>query len=355
MSLTPLQEKNKVVIAVAGSGKTTALVKKAIASKEKRILFITYTLENLSNIKHCFLREIGYVPDNVEIISWFSFLLRDGVRPYHNLVSTGGRVSGINFVQGSSAAIASLRFVRESDTERFYFDRERRIYTDKISKYACVCNDVSGGLVIERLQKIYSSIYIDEIQDLAGWDLEFLKLLFHSMLGVTVVGDPRQVTYSTNHSNKNAQFKDEKMVNFFLALEKQKVCEITTQDVCVRCNTLICQFANSIYPEFEAATSENTYTEGVDGILILTSEEAVRYADEYKPQVLRYNKNSNTLGLGGINFGASKGLTFDRVLIFPTSGIKKFIKSGNIEDIGDRAKFYVAVTRARHSVAIVID
>ena len=45
-------------------------------------------------------------------------------------------------------------------------------------------------------------MFVDEMQDLAGYDLALLEKLFGSALPVTAVGDPRQGTYSTNNSAK---------------------------------------------------------------------------------------------------------------------------------------------------------
>lgn len=55
-----------------------------------------------------------------------------------------------------------------------------------------------------------------------------------------------------------------------------------------------------------------------------------------------------------LNFGNSKGLSFDRVLIYPTKPIMDWIKN-NSSDLAptSRSKFYVAVTRAKYSVGIV--
>ncbi len=354
MSLTQLQEKNKVIIAVAGSGKTTSLVKQAIVSKEKHILFLTYTNENLKNIRSIFLKEIGYIPSNVEITSWFTFLLRDGVRPYHNSVSNGKRVTSINFIQGSRSSVNSLKYIRETDTENYFFDKERKAYTDTISRFVYKCNENTRGLVFNRLEKIYSSIFIDEIQDLAGWDLEIIKLLMCSKIKTSLVGDPRQVTYSTNHAPKNKKYRDENISTFFFELQENGICEVKTQDNCLRCNKDICDFANKIYPGLPSAISDINSNKKSDGIMLITTEEVDQYIKEFNPNILRYNKKSNTLGYNAMNYGASKGSTFDRVLIFPTKGIEKFLKTGNIDDVGDKSKFYVAVTRARHSVAFVV-
>jgi DNA helicase II / ATP-dependent DNA helicase PcrA len=57
-----------------------------------------------------------------------------------------------------------------------------------------------------------------------------------------------------------------------------------------------------------------------------------------------------------MNFGESKGLSFDRVLIYPTKPIFYWLNNNN-SDLAptSRSKFYVALTRARFSVGIVYD
>jgi ATP-dependent exoDNAse (exonuclease V) alpha subunit len=48
-------------------------------------------------------------------------------------------------------------------------------------------------------------------------------------------------------------------------------------------------------------------------------------------------------------------MTFERVLIIPTVPIAKFIASGAYLEANSACSFYVAVTRAKQSVAIVLD
>ena len=57
-----------------------------------------------------------------------------------------------------------------------------------------------------------------------------------------------------------------------------------------------------------------------------------------------------------LNFGESKGLTFERVIIYLTEAITKWIfnHDENLKN-QSRSKFYVAVTRAKYSVAIVLN
>ena len=259
-------------------------------------------------------------------------------------------------MDGSSGSNLSLRFIRESDTENYYFDRERRIYTDKISDYVCKCNENSGGLVIERLSEIYDAIYIDEVQDLAGWDLELIKALFLSKMEIILVGDPRQVTYSTNHSNKNKAYRDEKIVNFFNELATQQLCTVTNMTECHRCNQAICDLADLVYPSLPKSRSHNLENTGHDGIFQITKDALDSYVNQHKPVLLRHDARSKTHGKIALNFGTTKGLTFDRVVIFPTKDMKKFLETNNSSHVAEKtkAKLYVAITRARHSVTFVI-
>ena len=61
-----------------------------------------------------------------------------------------------------------------------------------------------------------------------------------------------------------------------------------------------------------------------------------------------------------VNFGISKGLSFDRTLVIPTPNILDFI-CGNLNAFNgartDKAKnnFYVASTRSRYSLAFLIE
>lgn len=69
-----------------------------------------------------------------------------------------------------------------------------------------------------------------------------------------------------------------------------------------------------------------------------------------------YGKNSCNdleISIKTMNFGISKGLTFDRVLIKPTEKIMNFLKYGSIPEKA-KEKLYIAITRARYSVGFIV-
>lgn len=279
-------------------------------------------------------------------------MLQDCSRPYQNTVYDKKRIETIFFVEGKSCP-----YIPRNNTDKYYFADGERIYTDKISDFACSCNARSGGSVIKRLEDIYDCIFIDEIQDLAGYDFDFLELLFKSKIEIVVVGDSRQGTYFTNCSPKNKKFKGQNIIALFKEWQKRGMCDIQERNECYRCNQNICDIADGIYPDMPKTKSMNHLDTGHDGVYTICLVDVKEYVRMHDPMILRYSKTTETEGLRGLNFGVSKGQSFDRVLIFPNGPIKEFLRTKNTEQLKDKTKalLYVGITRARYSVAFVHD
>jgi len=87
-------------------------------------------------------------------------------------------------------------------------------------------------------------------------------------------------------------------------------------------------------------------------VFLVKSNEIEEYCKKYSPAILKEKMAVHPEW----NYGKSKGLSFDRVLIYPTEKIKEYLKKGNVKEIETiKAKFYVALTRARYSVGIIFD
>lgn len=340
---TKLSNKNRCVVACAGSGKTTGLVQEALKIKDSSVLITTYTTENVDQINKCIIEQNGFVPSNIVVLSWFAFLLRDGIRPYQNYMSDDPRVRSVFFQTGGNAFHKKVN----------YFTSLCDVYSNKTSEFVVECNKKSNGLVIKRLEKNYSHIFIDELQDFAGYDLNFFELLFDSSINTIMVCDPRQSTYSTNHSNKNKKFKGKNIHEWMKEQERKDVVLIEEKTESHRCNQSICDFADSLFPNLPKTVSKNITVTGHDGIFTISPSDVSQYLDSYKPMILRYCKSTKTMSFPALNIGLSKGRTYPRVLIFPTKNMLEFMDKKDPTKAGDLSKFYVAVTRARHSVTFV--
>ncbi len=322
----------------------------ACADPNTDTALVTYTLNGRDEIEDNIYRQCGYIPSNVTIYTWFTFLLRHFVRPFQRCIEER-RVSGLNFVTGQSA-----RFAPESNPRRHYFTSNLNIHSDKISKFACRAIELTDGAPIVRIERIYKSLFIDECQDLAGYDLDLIEVLLRSNVNIELVGDHRQATFSTHSARKNRQFAGGKIIEKFKEWEASNLCDVEFQNISRRCVQEICDFADQFHPRVPRTTSLNKTITDHDGVFAVRKSDVQQYNGLYSPQPLRYDRRTKCDVAKPINFGASKGMTFDRILIFPHGGLRKFLKSSKIADAGRAIeKIYVAVTRARQSVAFVVD
>ena|SRR3990167_664520 len=357
--------KNKLIIASAGSGKTTHIVSEAQKIKESQVLITTYTEANELEIRNRFTA----IPKNITIQTWFSFLLEHGVKPYQSIIidrKINGMIlvssaSGIKYVNKRGIPVG---YNEESEVEKHYLSSDDRIYSDKISKFVCACNKKSSGAILKRLAQIYKHIFIDEVQDLAGYDLELIQLMMREGIIVSLVGDPRQVTYLTHHPKKYPKYKDGKIKDFIInELPKNISCDIdeTTLSVSHRNNQEICDISSRLYPDFAASSPCDckkcaaSRTVQNRGLFFVRPEHVEHYLAEKKVVQLRWDKRVETsTSAGSMNFGNSKGQGFDHVLIYPTKSMHDWLLDNSISLSSEaRAKLYVAITRAKHSVAFV--
>ncbi|MFC9536793.1 UvrD-helicase domain-containing protein [Streptomyces sp. NPDC056975] len=335
------------MLAAAGSRKTQHIVDCVLSDASQRVLVTTYTTENMNQLVHRLSGDTGLLPAHVTVMTWFTFLLNQCARPYQSAVlGDVGVMRGLNFVAKRG------RFIPKTNVKKYYLDPHGDMFRDAVAAFACEADQRSGGKVVNRLTEIYDHIYIDEIQDLAGYDLDLLDLLLKSSSAVTVVGDPRQATFATNNAAKYKKYKGSGIADWLD--ERKDVCVVESRLESYRCNQAICDFADGLFPELPQTVSKNTEITGHDGVSTITPAEVPAYVEKYEPIVLRWDKRAKTQGLEAMNFGQSKGSTFDRVLIFPTQPMVKYYRSLDPEQAGDRFKLYVAVTRARYSVTFVI-
>ena len=199
---------SSLIIAAAGAGKTTFLVKKALEISEN-ILITTYTDANEQSIRDKFYEINGCIPSNVTIMPWFSLLIKHGIRPYQSYL-INNRVSGVLLVNK-----ADKNLLRLKDTnEKKYVTASGNVYSNMISKLPCVLDELSNGCVFRRIRKIFSYVFVDEIQDFVGYDLEVIKKLHEVGCNMTLVGDPRQTTYRTHYEAKYKKYAGGKIVIF---------------------------------------------------------------------------------------------------------------------------------------------
>src|SRR5579885_1890825 len=136
----------------------------------------------------------------------------------------------------------------------------------------------------------------------------------------------------------------------------------TTLKYSHRNNAELCAFSSKLYPNLpksEPCSCETCRSKRTDheGIFLVKEGDVKEYRAKYSPTIL---KRENSISPEW-NYGKAKGLGFPRVLIYPTTTITRYLKDGLLTETKngkkknrfDIPKFYVAVTRAENSAAIV--
>ena len=249
---------NRLVIAAAGSGKTTYLVEQALKIRDQRVLITTYTDSNEAEIRQKFFDVVGHVPANVMIMTWFSLLITHGVKPFQGAVFDFP-IRGMLLVQAQSA----IRYTNsqgigvpwpDDDIANHFFDPRGQVFSDKLSKLAIRCNEQSGGAVIDRLSRVFPHVFVDEVQDLAGYDLDILEALARSPVRLLMVGDPRQVTYLTHNERRYGKYANGGIADFLRTLPQKLKIEVDDASLnrSHRNSAAICAVSSRLFPGFAA-------------------------------------------------------------------------------------------------------
>jgi len=342
---------NRLTLAVAGGRKTQGIVDHcADVDAAARILVLTYTVANQDELSRRLAKQ-SPLEAAVDVQGWFSFLLSHWVRPYLPRLFPGRILCGLNF-DGDPGQYAT--------GEARFLDSDGRAYKRHLARLATEVDEASGGAVLDRLSRIYGRLWIDEVQDLNGYDLVVLERLMDSNIELAMVGDVRQAILQTNvRDPKYKQYKGVEIKRWFDLQVKKGRLQIDQHSTTWRCNAAIAGFADGIFdPDwgFGAITSHNQAKTGHDGLFALDYEHAAAYVSKFRPLCLRHSAASaRSLDLPFVNIRMAKGLEHDRVLLALTGPMRDFICSGKPLTPSAACSLYVAVTRARASVALLTE
>lgn len=345
------------VHAAAGSGKTERIVRTcANRDRPKRRLVITLTEsgqeELISRLSDACSAD--QVPD---VIGWYAFLIKHYVRPYLPCLFDGVRPTGFIFDRD----LHPKNHFRLAGEAR-YFSSNGSIYRESLPELAVKVAEAAQGKIEYRLSRIYDEIIIDEVQDIGRKSLDILaRLLDFTSLRLVMVGDVRQSLLDSDlMSSRNKNADRLQLLTWYRDHERSERLTIEEMTTTLRSNQVIASFSDAIFPAelgFAPTTSANKEITGHDGVFLVHEAHLNDYIQRYGAVPLRGSaasgKHLNHLGF--TNIGQVKGLTYDRVIIFPTQPMLDLISTGKAMAEKSACSFYVAVTRARASVAIIVD
>ncbi len=368
---------NELWIAGAGSGKTHKIIIDAIEVIKAggRVLVVTYTINNQAELRARFVDLYGASSEHFVVKGLFSFYLEDMVRPYQSTVFPD-RITTISFTENNPHLMQGTTFSIKGRAEKsengtinplYYLTPcKTKAYSGLLAKLANFIATRTKDAPAKRLKEIYQRVFFDEVQDLVGWDYDVINSLNKVMVNsICCVGDFRQTIYDTMFGQKMPQTSQQK-VDYFI--DKMKF-EKKSMPKNHRCLQVICDLADTIHPGLYDKTIS-----GVDkipddiahhyGALFVKESQVMDYLAAFQPQVLRWSATTASHCLPSnlicYTFGTCKGLGFDRVLVIMTNKHLKFINgNANIfekdKTESSRNKLYVAITRARYSLAFLVD
>jgi DNA helicase-2/ATP-dependent DNA helicase PcrA len=364
----------RLIEACAGAGKTTRIVKEALqmVANGNRVLIITYTEFNQREIRGIILRLNGHMPAGIVIKGWYTFLLEDFIRPFQP-ISFERRVAGIvlnssnpHYENGGTIPGRSAIVNGHLNVACFLNPSQDRAHSAFIAKLATEICRREKGLPLERLAAIYQSIFVDEVQDLVGWDFEVIaEVSKHGSPSLCCIGDFRQTVYTTAPERKKPRSSDEK-VDMLKKLGFQHTqiaaSRRSVQQICTVSDLVFLSTGHYPPTMSVAGYSQNHYGAHF-GVCWVSPENANEYFEEFNPVILRDSRRAtgfNPTSARFLNFGESKGATFDRTLILPTRKIVNFMAGDTSVFDKDRtetarSKCYVAITRARYSVCVLLE
>ena len=344
--------RNVVKMSAAGSGKTYDICWAALekAKAGNRVLITTYTNRGAESVrKEIRLQNDGVLHPLVLVKTWYTFMMSDLIKPYQRYLT--GKIGGVKAFDYSQT-YGFINYAKTGTKEK-YITGGKNVRANEGASLVCLLNHRSRGKVISRLEENYHTIFFDEIQDMAGYDIEIIHLLIKSSIGVVCCGDNKQATFSTHNAKKNKKKTGRNIWEFFKEMEDSGLVDVEQNLSSRRFNSQICCFANSLFPIGEPIATIMAEETVHDGVFLIDAADIHTYIAFYSPQVLRYDKTTETYGYFAVNFGACKGETFERVVIMPNGPMKKFITKGTA--LASPEKYYVAVTRPKYSIAIVLE
>lgn len=330
------------MLAVAGSGKTTQIVNGL--KDGNRSLIITYTENNYKNLRKKIINQFGYFPDSICLFTYFTFLYTFCFRPF-----LGRKVKprGINW---KTPPEFTYRLSRNNP--KYYLDSSNRVYHNRLAKLLEI--EKILPLVNNRIKKYFDNLFIDEIQDFAGNDFEFIKSISNADVNLLFVGDFYQHTYDTSRdANVNNNLHAD--VGTYIAKLKDMGLHVDCETLqrSYRCSPTICQFVND-----QLGIEMFSHRKDATAIKIIDTEQEAKRLHECAHTVKLFYSESRKYGCFSRNWGESKGEDhYEDVCVVLNKGTFEKFQKGNLHALNPltRNKFYVACSRARNTLFLISD
>ncbi|MBC1945376.1 AAA family ATPase [Listeria booriae] len=355
----------RIILAVAGSGKTYHICKELEPSK--RNLILAFTNQNINNIKSELIKIHGGIPKNTRIMTFSKFIYNFYILPYESLIKSQFSATdvvndGVHMGNSPPMTLKSKSgksYTNPSYVKQKYFGHytkpinkhKYRYYVDKFSVLVLKTKKLNQKGT-DNVSLFFDKLYIDEFQDFRNDDYRLLGKIIQKFKHVLLVGDYYQ--HSVNGKNNSGKPIDkgmtyDKYVELLqkLSLEVDRVSLSRSK----RCPANVCNYVSDKLSI--AVESDSQFAGDGDIIFIRDCEEAKRILNESAIKKLVYS-GADKYSFEAINWGYSKGDTYKNTCV---------ILTGDFESIENEQfkckseitsnKLYVALTRTKENAYIL--
>lgn len=331
----------RVVFAVAGSGKTSSIIDRV--NNDSRCLIITYTDNNTRHLKNRIIQKFGQIPEGVRVYSYFTFLYSFCYRP---LCGYEVKTKGINF----NYPLPQYAQRTRKNTREHYFDKSDRLFSSRMAKLLIEFNVVPE--VIQRIEQFFDLVCVDEVQDFAANDFNFICKLANTNVEMQLVGDFYQHTFDTSRDGNtqktlHACFDKycKKLVNAGFRVDLESLSHS------YRCSPSVCSFI-----EDSLAIEIQSHRDDEVDVSLVTDGQEIQHVYLNDSIVKLFYQKSNAYSGNTENWGNTKGLDHYQdvcVVLNPTT-----LKAYNSEQLAQlppttKNKLYVACTRAKGNLYFI--
>ncbi|MBC8271569.1 MAG: hypothetical protein O3A82_17300 [Verrucomicrobia bacterium] len=236
----------------------------------------------------------------------------------------------------------------------YFIPSLRILYANRLAKFFLEFDTDGLNSVKRRLERYFDNLFVDEFQDFASYDFDFICELAKSNVSSQFVGDYHQHTFDTSRDSRYRQLLHQSAERFISEVEKHGITvDTTTLIKSYRCSPSVAKFVRECLGiEMGSQRADET-----DIVFVEDQTEVINLLRNDDVIKLVY-QNSKKMNCFSMNWGASKGLDdFHDVCIILNK--KQFEQTQNLKakEINEKTlkKLYVACTRAKKDIFFVRD
>lgn len=350
------------MLAVAGSGKTRYIANHLNPTSKN--LVITYTRQNVSNLKKEIHNIHGEIPKNTQVLTFASFVYRWLLKPFEPILIIGGSkgliTTGVEINKEPEPqrinGEPNYKYYKQNDYRHYIYNR--KYYSSRMSGLVLAQSKEVKKIILGRMLKFCDQLYIDELQDFMGKDFDLLSLIIKEKnINVFAVGDFHQHSVSKSNFSTNKPFskkgktfisRDEYKALFKGAVDIDESTLINSrrvpEEICSFIRNkleIILHSSSTIKGRYELLEDDSRISEVMEDTSIIK---------------LFYNDSRKYNCLPTINWGYSKGDTYEKACIILTKTFAALFK----EDFSSTHlsptqinPLYVAMTRVTNELYFV--